>query len=410
MHHRATLPQFIALVVLITSTALSTQALELDWELVTENPGWQDRAGHAVVVHDGDLWLLGGVGDSNYRDVWRSSGGENWNLVLGSAPWRWRWNHSVLSFDGKLWVIGGESTNGNLLNDVWTSEDGVEWTEATGDAPWQHVRGSQSLYFQNRMWTFPVADDDGSDNVYRSDNGADWTRATAAQPWSARSWPSVLIFDNALWLTGGFVDDFNQPRVFSDVWRSTDGAAWEQVNERAPWDRRFGHAAIAWADRMWVLGGYDFFDAVNDVWSSTDGVDWEQADPEESPWEPRSFPAVAVWQDTLWVLGGRGGDPFGREVPTFYDNIWKATIVPDSEGEGASEGEGSTEGEGALEGGSEGEGGNPTCDPSFPHSADINANADIEFSELLRVIQLYNAPAGYEACPDSEDGFCPLAL
>lgn len=70
--------------------------------------------------------------------------------------------------------------------------------------------------------------------------------------------------------------------------------------------------------------------------------------------------------------------------------------------EGASEGveEGIIEGEGLTEG--EGEGISPV------HSADIDANRQINLSELLRVVQLYNARA-YSYCPleGTEDGYCP---
>jgi len=41
------------------------------------------------------------------------------------------------------------------------------------------------------------------------------------------------------------------------------------------------------------------------------------------------------------------------------------------------------------------------------HSSDYApANWIIELNELLRLIQLYNAP-GYRECPGEEDGYCP---
>ncbi len=41
------------------------------------------------------------------------------------------------------------------------------------------------------------------------------------------------------------------------------------------------------------------------------------------------------------------------------------------------------------------------------HSGDYNPQDwQIGLSELLRVIQFFNS-AGYHACPEGEDGFCP---
>jgi len=45
----------------------------------------------------------------------------------------------------------------------------------------------------------------------------------------------------------------------------------------------------------------------------------------------------------------------------------------------------------------------------YVHSADYLFPAwKIGLSELLRVIQIYNAPGGYQACADGEDHFCPI--
>ncbi len=69
----------------------------------------------------------------------------------------------------------------------------------------------------------------------------------------------------------------------------------------------------------------------------------------------------------------------------------------EGDGEGQGEGEGASEGEGSTEGGLEG-----------AHSADIDADARIGLSELLRVIQFYNS--GAVAClAGTEDGYVPAS-
>jgi|GEM_PF-1394519 len=92
---------------------------------------------------------------------------------------------------------------------------------------------------------------------------------------------------------------------------------------------------------------------------------------------------------------------------------WALIFNSCSTSEGSNEGEGNIEGEtlegtieegeiveGTIEGIAEGE-----FTPPY-HSADTNGNWRIEFYEILRVIQLYNA-GGYSCKPDSEDGYAP---
>lgn len=60
-----------------------------NWVAVTESAPWTERWGPMGVVHDSEVWIMGGrtpAGESA-RDVWRSTDGSNWNLVTASAGW-----------------------------------------------------------------------------------------------------------------------------------------------------------------------------------------------------------------------------------------------------------------------------------------------------------------------------------
>lgn len=81
------------------------------------------------------------------------------------------------------------------------------------------------------------------------------------------------------------------------------------------------------------------------------------------------------------------------------------------EGEGLSEGEGAADGEGQLEGQPEGEGQGGVdgeAEGGAPHTADQDADNTIALSELLRVIQFYNA-SRLGCDTGGEDGFAPGA-
>ena len=91
--------------------------------------------------------------------------------------------------------------------------------------------------------------------------------------------------------------------------------------------------------------------------------------------------------------------------------ILSGGLTPEGEGEGLPEGEGAVDGEGQLEGQPEGEGQGGVdgeAEGDAPHTADQDADNIIALSELLRVIQFYNAARlGCDA--GGEDGFAPGA-
>jgi hypothetical protein len=71
------------------------------------------------VVFDGKMWVLGGdrifEGPSiAYNDVWCSSDGVNWTESDNNADWSARGGHASVVHDGKMWVLGGGDKN-----DVW---------------------------------------------------------------------------------------------------------------------------------------------------------------------------------------------------------------------------------------------------------------------------------------------------
>ena len=60
------------------------------------------------------MWVLGGHDDSRLNDVWHSRDGNNWEQVTDDAAWSDRWGHASLVYDNKMWLLGGLNKN-----DVW---------------------------------------------------------------------------------------------------------------------------------------------------------------------------------------------------------------------------------------------------------------------------------------------------
>lgn len=119
------------------------------WEEVAATAPWSPRAGGAVAVHEGALYLLGGeVGficqpfpgcePPYFNDVWRTVDGVSWELVTDAADWSSRPGHQCESLDvggaAQLVCFGGFGQGENPI-DMWASPDGATWTDL-GVAPW----------------------------------------------------------------------------------------------------------------------------------------------------------------------------------------------------------------------------------------------------------------------------------
>ncbi len=198
------------------------------WELVTDNAAWSPRSAASAVVHDGKMWIMGGMDWDNGRkpshDVWHSENGADWTLATDYAPWCARSMQSSVVFDGKMWVLGGgvydESVYANTavdFQDVWSSTDGVEWREATGAAAWPARRFHRSVVHDGRMWILGGSHYGNRRDVWHSTDGATWQRGEDA-PWPVRHEPAALVFENKLWVIGGF-----GKTLYNDVWSYRGG-------------------------------------------------------------------------------------------------------------------------------------------------------------------------------------------
>ncbi|MEK6153652.1 hypothetical protein WIW50_10350 [Flavobacteriaceae bacterium 3-367] len=270
-------------------------------QLLPSNP-FTARLNHTAVVFDG-MWLLGGFdakGPSN--QVWFSPDGNDWEFVNqnGTADFARRFFHTAIVFNDALWVLGGVSTG--FLNDVWTSTDGITWTEV--DQIQEYVaRAEHTLTaFQNKLWIIGGGGNGGVKlaDVWSSTDGAKWERMVESAPFGKRNFHQTVAFKNRLWVIGGNEEDdnFNQ-ETKNDVWSSADGIEWELETDNANFPARFGHKALVFDQKIWIIGsGTD-----NDIWYSEDGVEWFEATPSES------FPAkdgftVLFFQGEIWILGG----------------------------------------------------------------------------------------------------------
>ncbi|KAG3108737.1 hypothetical protein PI124_g3949 [Phytophthora idaei] len=131
---------------------------------------------------------------------------------------------------------------------------------------------------------------------------------------------AAAAFADKIWIVGGVSASYYTKRLEytttrSDVIYSADGVEWTEVLEEAPFRRRYGHSLIAFTDskdkveRLTLLGGFSP-EPATDIWVTTDGASWTEAIA-TVPWAGRGYHCSVVFNSKLWVLGG---SPMNNEV------------------------------------------------------------------------------------------------
>lgn len=243
----------------------------------------------------------------------------NWVKVTGQAGWQPRDSQGEVVFKDKMWIFGGWF--GSFLpapRDVWISSDGKQWELVTDNAGWRSSDIPMTLVFKNRMWFMGgwyngrLPGHTATNEVWWSTDGKKWEQAKDAG-WSPRMGAGAVAFKDKMWILGGTEDYLfakDEKRLKNDVWCSSDGQEWELVTNSAAWSARALHQAVVFRDKIWILGGGNYsptLQAHNDVWCSEDGINWIQV-LEHAPWKPRIWFSVVVYRDRIWVLGGHSGE------------------------------------------------------------------------------------------------------
>ncbi len=250
----------------------------------------------------------------------------NW-VLESTAPWRARDSQAEFAFADKLWIMGGWFDSFEAPpRDVWSSADGKNWQEVTKEAPWIHSDLPMNLTFGDSMWIMGgwykgrLPGHSASNQVWRSKDGAGWDQVKPSAGWSPRIAAASVEFRGRMWILGGTENYYfgDAKSLKNDVWSSADGKTWTLETEHAEWSPRAYHQAAVLGDRIYVFGGGNYvpeYFARNDVWSSADGKTWRK-ETDAAPWEPRLWFSAAVYRGRMWVLGG-----WSKEKDN-YGDVW----------------------------------------------------------------------------------------
>lgn len=206
-----------------------------------------------------------------FNDVWASSDGIDWTQLTEDAGFEGRAGLSAIAFRNEIYVLGGSANNDPSVigmggppriyfNDVWKSGNGTDWVEVTPEAPWAARAGASVvvkdgyLYLVGGEFGFTGFPPPYFNDVWRTRNGSDWELVTSAADWSPRPGHTCQALNGRIVCFGGFgqstdpTDPF-KPSNPMDVWESNDGAAWTQVagtpwNAQDPAEIKYDHDSL----------------------------------------------------------------------------------------------------------------------------------------------------------------------
>ena len=299
----------------------------VNWELLTDSPGWESRDSAGEMVFNDHIWIMGGWFDSFHappRDVWKSKDGNRWIRTRRLAPWIHSDFPMTVVFKNRMWIMGGWF-NGRLPGHsagraVWSSTNGNQWQKSNAKAGWSGRLAGAAVAFRGKMWVIG-----GTENYYFGDqkslkndiwssvDGIVWKCELEKAPWVPRAYHRVVVFDDKMWLMGGgnYLPEYE---AHHDVWSSSDGVIWNRETASAPWHPRIWFSSVVYRDRIWVLGGWSNHPPRNwaDVWYSRDGKNWNDLKT-NTIWTPRHAHSTVVFNHKIIVAGGHA-TPLNSEV------------------------------------------------------------------------------------------------
>ena len=142
--------------------------------------------------------------------------------------------------------------------------------------------------------------------------GDEWKRETVTVDWPVRFGHQAVAYHGRLYVLGGWAGR-NNAGFRNDVWSSADGKVWKRETATVGWTPRYSHQAVAYQGRLYVLGGNS---GDREVWSWADGEERWRKDAAEV-WSERVDHRAVVHNGRLYVLGG-------SYYPTYYKDVWSS--------------------------------------------------------------------------------------
>jgi hypothetical protein len=153
------------------------------WNLKSTEVPWEMATSPMVCFND-QLWLVGGStadpGNMTNKIACYSPATGKWSEKT-DAPWAPRMGHACLVKQKQVWVLGGLDANGNALRDVWSCDASGRW-QRHADQAWPARCMFAATDFQDQIWVYGGVTEpfgDPLDDMWRSADGKSWQLYTA---------------------------------------------------------------------------------------------------------------------------------------------------------------------------------------------------------------------------------------
>ena len=281
-----------------------------NWTRIEVTNSFSNRSGARAAVHNGKIYLVGGMGADELEDCWSTSDGTNWQqgadvTVVGTEGIR---NFAMASHKTKLWIHGGVNGSSGSQQYKWNSSSGNDWGRS--DFSSTNYRTDQCMIsFQDALWAIAGNQNDGSGYMYitnsvsYSSNGTTWYTMPDA-PFAPRTKAGITVHDGRMWIVGGTLTG-STPGSTNDVWCTEDGRNWTCVSANAAFGRRSSFGLVTTGGSMYLVGGNltSTGAAANDIWKSADGVTWEQV-AVSNAFPARFEPSVVAFNGGIYIIAG----------------------------------------------------------------------------------------------------------
>ena len=278
---------------------LYSHPLPITFKNSSDHSQWITAPPHSLVVFGGDSF----ANNLPCNDVWLSSDrGAHWHLIAGNsssgkrneaAPFPFQRTYEAFVFASIALappssLSGNASADGNFTVSV-ARIGGRFLDEPDNDGRTVWVTRDMLSWFPFRF----------------DDTPSHYTHAS-----------SVMGSAGTLFLTGGFLEGDANPRSSADVWRSDDsGRSWTCITTNAAFGPRNSHSsllltgaqtpAVAGADVVLVVGGTDGPRVFNDVWASSDDcVTWTRLTAAAAFSPRRDFSLLATPDGVVLLVAG----------------------------------------------------------------------------------------------------------
>jgi len=248
-------------------------------------------------------------------------------MATEAAPFSPRYDHTTVVFDDRMWVIGGYDEKHQFKNDVWHSSDGKKWTRATGNAAFSPRLGHTSFVYHDMMWVIGGEITERpwifTNDVWYSSDGTNWHQATESAPFSPRfahcAAVTTPLFNDKMWVISGVEDAYGKS-INNEVWYSSDGEEWHQVDDSIRFSPRYVSDLAVNGETLYLTGGYDGVSNLNETWVSHDGRTWE-LDTSATKFFPRMGHGSLVFSNKLWVIGGQNVNN------VYFNDVWHTAEI-----------------------------------------------------------------------------------